>query len=318
MSDERGSSRQIRHRGILAVAALVLLGSALAGCGATTPSPRANAQHAAASPSTAPALSRATKVLVVIEENHSYDQMRQGMPFLAGLSERYGYATRWSAIAHPSEPNYLAIAGGSTFGVTDDGPPQDHASKIGNAPSVFDLALRAGKTAATYAQSMRDACHLSDHPRTNPTYVVRHNPWVFFPAGRADCQKEDRPVGAFARDARTNGLPNVGFLIPDLDHDAHDGTLAVADDWLRSTLGPALRSEDFRTGRLVVIVTADEDDHTAGNTVLTSVLTPALSHKVVDTPLTHYSLTRYLCQVLGVPMLGNASTAPDLGAAFGL
>jgi acid phosphatase len=48
------------------------------------------------------------------------------------------------------------------------------------------------------------------------------------------------------------------------------------------------------------------------------VLTPALSHKVTDAPLTHYSLTRYLCQVLGVPLLGNAVSAPDLKAAFGL
>ena len=79
-----------------------------------------------------------------------------------------------------------------------------------------------------------------------------------------------------------------------------------------------MQSSDFTTGRLVIIVTADEDDKHSGNTVLTSVLTPALSHKVTDTPLTHYSLTRYLCQVLGVPLLADAATAPDLSAAFGL
>ena len=57
-----------------------------------------------------------------------------------------------------------------------------------------------------------------------------------------------------------------------------------------------------------MIVTADEDDKKSGNTVLTSVLTPALAGKVVDTPLTHYSLTRYIAQVLGVTPL--AATVP--------
>jgi hypothetical protein len=65
-------------------------------------------------------------------------------------------------------------------------------------------------------------------------------------------------------------------------------------------------------------VTADEDDRHSGNVVLTSVLSSHLSHKVVSTPLTHYSLTRYVAQVLGVTPLKKGSTAPDMKVAFGL
>jgi phosphatidylinositol-3-phosphatase len=303
-----------RRAGVVGLAAVLALG--LAACGG---SPReAGPTDTPTAQPTSRALVPATKVLVVIEENHSYAQMREGMPYLAGLSDTYGYATHWTALRHPSEPNYLAIVGGSTFGVTDDGPPQAQQRKIGAADSVFDLALDAGRTAATYAQSMPANCHDSDYPAGAPRYVVRHNPWAYFPAGRTACLKLDQPLAAFAEDARANALPDIGFLIPDLGHDAHDGTLSAADDWLRSTLRPALQSSDFTTGRLVIIVTADEDDKHSGNRVLTSVLTPALSHKVTDAPLTHYSLTRYLCQVLGVPLLGNAVNAPDLSAAFGL
>ena len=79
-----------------------------------------------------------------------------------------------------------------------------------------------------------------------------------------------------------------------------------------------LQSTDFTSGKLVVVVTADEDDKKSGNVVLTSVLTPRLSHKVASSGLTHYSLTRYLDQVLGVPLLGKAAQAPDLKTAFGL
>ena len=112
----------------------------LGGCGSTPTS---------TSPPEGSPTAEATKVLVVIEENHSLAQMREGMPFLAKLSDKYGYATGWKAITHPSAPNYLAIAGGSTFGVTDDAAPAADAAAIGSATSVVDQALAAGKSAGT-------------------------------------------------------------------------------------------------------------------------------------------------------------------------
>jgi acid phosphatase len=243
------------------------------------------------------------------------------MPFLAGLSEEYGYATHWTALAHPSEPNYIGIAGGSTFGITDDKAPGANSGRIGSAKSVFDQALAAGKTAGTYAESMPQSCHVYDYPDRSagkPTYAVRHNPWVFFSSGRQGCQTHDKGLDSFAGDAAGNALPNVGFLIPNLEHDAHDGSLSAADAWLGTQLSPVLHSTDFTSGKLVVIVTADEDDRHSGNQVLTSVLTPRLSHKVADAPLTHYSLTRYIAGVLGVPPLLKGAGAPDMKAAFGL
>src|SRR5450759_2614287 len=59
-----------------------------------------------------------TKVLVFVEENHSLNEMKAQMPYTFNLATRYGYASNYKAIGHPSLPNYLAIAGGSTFGVT--------------------------------------------------------------------------------------------------------------------------------------------------------------------------------------------------------
>ncbi len=258
-------------------------------------------------------------MLVVIEENHSLAQMRAGMPFLARLSSAYGYATHWTALTHPSLPNYLGIAAGTTFGIRDDRSPDAHTSDIGAATSVFDQALAVGKTAGTYAETMPDNCHLHDSPDRSagtPTYAVRHNPWTYFSKGRSDCLAHDRDLSSFAGDAADNALPDVGFLIPNLDHDAHDGSLATADSWLEQQLTPVLEGADFTSGKLVVVVTADEDDKHSGNVVLTSVLTPRISHRVVNTPLTHYSLTRFIDQVLGAPPLKNGATAPDLRVAF--
>jgi len=257
----------------------------------------------------------------VIEENHSYAQMKSGMPFLARLSSQYGYANHWTALTHPSLPNYLGIAGGTTFGIHDDRSPAAHTSDVGSATSVFDQALAVGKTAGTYAETMPRNCHVGDSPDRSvgtSKYAVRHNPWVYFSKGRRACLLHDRDLTPFAGDAAHNALPNVGFLIPDLDHDAHDASLAAADAWLEQQLTPVLRSTDFTSGKLVVVVTADEDDKSSGNLVLTSVLTPKISHKVVSAPLTHYSLTRFIAQVLGVPPLQDGAKAPDMKAAFGL
>jgi hypothetical protein len=286
-----------------------------------TPSPSLTHTVAPTTRSASASASPTQKVLVVIEENHSYVHMKQGMPFLAHLSSKYGYATHWTALAHPSLPNYLGIAGGTTFGILDDRSPAAHTSEIGSAISVFDQAIAAGKTAGTFAETMPKNCHVYDYPDRavgTPKYAVRHNPWVYFSKGRSNCLAHDRSLAPFPADAAHNALPNVGFLIPNLDHDAHDASLAAADSWLKQQLTPVLKSADFTSGKLVVVVTADEDDKDSGNAVLTSVLTPRLSHKVVNAPLTHYSLTRYIAQVLGVEPLQNGGTAPDMKAAFGL
>jgi acid phosphatase len=259
-----------------------------------------------------------SKVLVVMEENHSYAEMRAGMPYLFGLSRRYGYATDWRAIRHTSLPNYLAITGGSTFGVTDNQDPAAYTRVIGRARSVFDQAVDEGKTAGAFVQAMPRPCFGHDHRSGAASYAVRHNPWPYFPASRARCRRFDVSLGRLDAMARADALPNVGLLVPDLCEDAHDCSLAEADSFLRRTLPDVLSSSDFTDGRLVVVVTSDEDDHRSGNRVLTSVLAARVSGTVVRRHLTHYSLTRYLAEVLGVRPLRQGRSAPDMRAAFGL
>lgn len=256
------------------------------------------------------------KVLVVVEENHSLAQMQQGMPYLAGLAQEYGYATEYLAITRPSLPNYLAIAGGSTFGVTDDASPQAHPI---SGPSVFGAAVEAGRTARLYAESMPTACD----PEPSGPYAVKHAPWAYFVDEAALCRAGMVPSGtpgsgALASDVAAGELPNVGMLVPNLDNDAHDGTLATADAWLQGWLPTIMAGPDFTSGRLAIVVTADEAESTGPNKVLTVVIAPGVAHAVVSTPLTHYSLTGLLCEVAGVPPLREAAGAPSFAEAFGL
>lgn len=240
------------------------------------------------------------------------------MPYLLGLAERYGYASNWSALSHPSLPNYLAVAGGSTFGVTDDNPPADHPI---SGDSVFSQATKVGKTAKVYAESMPSNCAANN----SGLYAVRHNPWTYFVDGHAECMANDVPISAFRTDAANNRLPNAGMLIADLCNIAHTGgcplpdagSLSLADAFLQKELPAVLTSSDFTSGALTVVVTADEGSH-SDNSVLTVVMNAGLHGNVVSTALNHYSLTRYYDQVLGAPPLNEAATAADMRAAFGL
>lgn len=106
-----------------------------------TPTSTSNPPPAAASSAAGAAPGKA---LVVVEENHSHSSLLSGMPYLASLADTYGRTGAYQAVAHPSLPNYLAIIGGSTFGVTDDQPPADHPVP---GASVLDLAIATAATA---------------------------------------------------------------------------------------------------------------------------------------------------------------------------
>lgn len=252
-----------------------------------------------------------TKVLVFVVENHSLRQMRRGMPYLSSLADQYGYATRYHAITHPSLPNYLAMAGGSTFGVTDDAPPASHPIR---RPSIFGRTLDAGETATTYAEGMTSRCLRVNDGR----YAVRHNPWTYFRSERKACRKHDVALSRLSGDVDAATLPRVGLVIPDVCNDAHDCALSRADTWMRRKVGMVLDGPDFASGRLAVVVTADEDDGHHGNRVLTVVAHPSLDHRVVRRSLTHYSLSRAYAEAAGVKPLGKARTARSLLRAFGL
>ena len=268
---------------------------------------------AAAGTSAEAAATGVTKAIVFVVENHSLSQMRTGMPRTYSFATRHAYATSYRAIRHPSLPNYIAIAAGSTLGVSDDANPSAHRLTGNN---VFRQARRSGHTAKVYADAMPRRCALTNHG----TYAVRHNPWTYFssPADRAACRRYDVPVRRLAADAAGGRLPDLGFVIPDVVHDAHDGTLAQADRWISRRIDTITAGPDWRAGRLAIVVTADEDDSHSGNRVLTVVATQDQEPRVVTTPLNHYSLTGFLEDVLGVRHLRRARTAPSLTKAFGL
>ncbi|MCU1588240.1 MAG: phosphoesterase [Frankiales bacterium] len=297
-------------RRFLAILGLLVF---VAGCGSSSSS-RFTAGSPTAAPSsrapTAATAARVTKVLTVVEENHGVRATRAGMPYLSSLADRYGVATAYRSMTHPSLPNYLAMAFGSTFSISDDAGPARHPIR---GPSVFDIALRHGHTAGVHAQSMPRACATANSGR----YLVRHNPWTYA-TDLAACRQHDVPASRLAADISAGRLPNVGMLVPDACDDAHDCSLSQADAYLRDVMHAVFAGPDWRAGRLAVVVTFDEDESHGSGLVLTAVIAPSLHAAKVSAALSHLAWCRWMTDLVRGPALREAARAPSLGKAFGL
>lgn len=308
------------HQLRAAVASTLLAGGVLvAGCStapasstpaavATTPAP-----SSAASP--AGSLGPVHKILVIMEENHSIQQVfPSGMPYLWSLAQRYAYATDWSDVAHPSLPNYLAIFAGSAFNDPQDCAPEPGCSYPG--PSVFGQALARGESAKAYEESMPRQCDTGFVGE----YDVNHNPWAYFPSEASSCQAGDVPAGtpasgALADDIRAGALPDVGLITPNLLHDGHDGTPAQADAWLRSWIPVLTAGPDWRSGRLAITVVFDEGETT--EQIPFVLMASGLSGVKISESANQYALTRLIDSVIGAPPLRQADSAADVATLLG-
>ncbi len=297
-----------------ALAVLLLVTACSSGSGSTSPpSPSSSpspAPSATVSPTRPPAGQAITKVLTVVEENHGTQAARAGMPYLAALADQYGVATDYRSLTHPSLPNYLAMTAGSTLGIDDDGGPSSHPV---SGPSVFDLALAHGHTAKVYAESMPSSCARSNDGR----YAARHNTWTYFP-GSADCARLDVNADELDADVAAGALPDVGMLIPDLCHDAHDCSLGEADGYLRDVMTTVTSGPDWNAGHLAVVITFDEVEENDRGSLLTVVVAPSLDHAQVGVPLSHLAWCRWMTDLVTAPALRDAARAPSLGSAFRL
>ena len=249
-------------------------------------------------------------------ENHAAGEIvdNPAAPQTTRLAGECGFAKNYSAVAHPSLPNYIAATSGGTQGVTDDGPPSAHPLR---ATSLFAQAA----SARSYEESMPAPCALEDaYP-----YATKHNPEAYYLGDRGRCRTGDVPLGttrhgAFAAALASGTLPAFSFVTPNLCHDMHDCPVATGDAWLGSWLTAITHSKSYLAGNTIVFVVWDEDDGSAANRVPLLAISPWTKPGTrSNTRFTHYSLLRTTEELLGIHAhLGNAATATSLRSAFGL
>jgi hypothetical protein len=296
-------------RVIEAAALAASLALATASCSSTTQTagPPGTGAPAATARTTAAdvTLPRPGHVVVVMMENHSYSDIigNPDAPYINSLAAQGASFSRSYAVTHPSEPNYLALFSGSTTGLDDDSCPHTFTG-----PNLASELAAAGLTFTGYSESM---------PRDGYTgctageYARKHNPWVNFTNVPS---ADNRTFAAFPSDYAK--LPTVAFVVPNLNNDMHDGTIAQGDAWLKANIGGYAQWAKAHDSELVV--TWDEDDNSSANRIPTILVGAHVRPGTYDEQITHYSLLRTIEDFYRLPAAAESAGAAPISDAFGV
>jgi acid phosphatase len=247
-------------------------------------------------------------VVIVMEENHSYSDIigdTADAPYINQLAGDGALMTSSYAVTHPSEPNYLALFAGSTFGLTSDKCPVSE----GSAANLGSELLAAGYSFKGYSESL---------PKTGSTtctsgeYARKHAPWVNFSNVPA---ADSVPFSAFPGSADYSSLPTVSFVIPNLQDDMHDGTIAQADSWLETNL--SAYATWAKSNNSLLIVTWDEDDYSESNQIPTIFYGANVTTGTYDENIEHYNVLATLESMYGLSEAGNSSGATTITDIWG-
>jgi hypothetical protein len=263
-------------------------------------------------PATIPASSH---VFLLVEENHSYSSVvgNASMPYFNGLAKRYGLATQYYANTHPSIGNYFMLTTGQV--ITNN----DSLCKTLTQDNIVRHLLTAGKTWKAYAESL---------PASGSTgcgaypYAKKHDPFAYFSDVANSSEKYNLvPFTKFASDLAHHALPNFSFIVPNLLHDAHDGSLTTADSWLKTHIAPLINSATFQKDGILIIVfdeSLDSDTQHGGGHVAAVVIGPKVKPGYKSATLyQHQNTLKTLMEALGLTTFpGAAGSAPSMADFF--
>jgi phospholipase C len=314
----------VRNR--LLLTAAIVLATIGAATGVTTAGPAAAASRPCGTATTPPTYRH---VIWIWMENRSLGDIignKAQAPYINALATSCGLATDYHVTTHPSLPNYLS----ATSGIAQGSLPATSYLDC-NVSFICDMTVGSifgqGESWKAYQESMPSNCYKSN----SGEYAVRHNPPVYYTT-LSGCASKDVPYTQLATDLAGNALPAFSFITPNLIDDMHDGTVAQGNAWLASHLPAILNSPEYRAGTTAVFVTWDEGSggypiEDCDNTGVTD--TSCIVPTIVISPSTragtrsgsffdHYSLLATSEQLLGLPKLASASSAPTMTAAFHL
>jgi acid phosphatase len=155
-------------------------------------------------------------------------------------------------------------------------------------------------------------------------YVKKHNPLAYFSDVANSSEKNNLvPFTQFSKDRTNDTLPNFSFIVPNLNDDAHDGTLTQADNWLKTNIAPLLASSMFKTGGTgLLIIVFDEsvtsDTAHGGGHVAAVVIGPKVKPgSKTATLYQHQNTLKTLMEALGVKNYpGAAGSAQPITGVF--
>jgi hypothetical protein len=270
-------------------------------------------------------------IFVIVEENHGYTDVigNPAAPNLNALASAYGVATDYFGVAHPSEPNYVALLGGGTFTVNSDNPY--YIQRVA-APSLISELDHARISWKAYLQGLphpgyQGICYPANcngEPDKDPLYVSKHNAIPNFTTSlnAADWARQV-PIRRLARDLRTGNVPAFSWVIPDECHDQHGDPpycidsgnpgdpqdqrlVAFGDRYLGQLVAQITGASFWAKGNNAIDIVYDEGDNNAhgGGRVANVVVTShGPRHLKAPAFYSHYSLLQTIQRNFGLPCL---------------
>src|SRR5215472_4600424 len=237
-------------------------------------------------------------IVEIMMENTSFSTIigNSLAPNINALASKFGLATDYFGVTHPSEPNYVANVGGSFFGIQDDNQfyctpamastdPTCAGTTVNHtisAPNIASQLTARGKTWKGYFQNLPpipSSGVVMTGPNANGPYAFKwpsnvdalyaskHNPFVNFTTTQNDLANMVPDTQLFT-DLATGRLPNFSYVVPDQCHDMHgigacgdeNELISTGDTYVGQLVSAIMHSEVWSDGRNAIVITWDEDD----------------------------------------------------------
>src|SRR5215468_4205496 len=171
------------------------------------------------SPDAPPGQHEVKTVFLIVLENMSWSLVKgsSSAPYINGtLLPGASYATQYENPPgnHPSEPNYLWLESGQSWGVTNDNDPSSNHQSSG--AHLARLLEDAGVSWKSYQEDIDGTtCPLVSQDK----YAPKHNPFVFFDdmtgnlnPNDAHCIAHVRPYEELAGDLAAGSVARYNFI----------------------------------------------------------------------------------------------------------
>jgi hypothetical protein len=258
-----------------------------------------------------PVIPHFSKVIVILMENEEYSSIigDPSAPYINSLAAGGALATQYYAVSHPSLPNYLALTGGSTFGVTTDCTPGPSCT---GGKSVVEEIAAAGIGWRAYMEDMPGPCAQAD----SGEYAVHHDPFVYYNGVVAGSCNNVVPATQLPGDIASGALPAFTWLTPNLCNDMHDCPVATGDVYLAGIVPQLLGTLGPDGALFLVWDEGTSNTHGGGQVTMVAAGSGVKKGYRSTLPYDHYSLLRTIEDAWGLPQLANSAAATPMADLF--
>jgi PKD repeat protein len=280
-------------------------------------------------------------IVVIVLENHSTCDIYSGCggsaTYLSSLADTWSLTQGYTAVDHPSEPNYLALVSGlagdcgnpapNTGGclsgggdsISDSGPTAPSGSYSSNAVNIVDRLESNGLTWDAYFEGSSGGCDQS--------FGTAYHASLLFMDDIVSSSARCSHIHSFSTTSPTNLVAelngagaNLIWINPDNSHNMHDNSISSGDAYMSTLIPQILGSTEFTTTKAVLFVTFDEGNNSyPSDHVYTVFAGPAakLAYKSTS-QYSHYSFLATLEHNWGLACLVSTDcNAPPMTEFFG-